>query len=138
MTAPSPNRNITRMDYERNHGYWVRFQRGTGLTSASFSDAAYGGKRKALAAARAWRDRVLRQRLVLPAQSSRERVPAGHGYLRKKDVRQRVGVYPQWIAWVRLADGRNATTRYSIEKHGDRKAKRLAEAWLRKKRAEMR
>jgi hypothetical protein len=62
-------RNITRMDYERTHGYWVRFQFGASLPGQReviqklFADLAHGGKRKALAAAIAWRDET-RAKLV--------------------------------------------------------------------------
>lgn len=62
-------RNITRMDYERTHGWWVRFQFGASqpgqreVLSKHFSDGTHGGKRKALAAAIAWRDET-RAKLV--------------------------------------------------------------------------
>jgi len=50
-------RYITRMDYERTCGWWVRFYSGTTLLKgALFSDKKYGGTKKALLAAQTWRD----------------------------------------------------------------------------------
>ena len=60
MSRPSRSRElryITRMDYARTRGWWVRFYSGTTLLAGKlFSDGQYGGKRKARVAAQAWRD----------------------------------------------------------------------------------
>jgi hypothetical protein len=52
-------RNITRMDYARSHGYWVRFEYLSHPISKMFSDGRYGGKRKALKAAIKYRNEVI-------------------------------------------------------------------------------
>lgn len=57
--APRPGsmRYITQMDYERTRGWWVRFYSGTELLASKlFSDRKCGGTRKALRAAKVWRD----------------------------------------------------------------------------------
>lgn len=54
---PGPMRYITRMDYARTCGWWVRFYAGTKLLASKlFSDRKYGGDRKALQMAQDWRD----------------------------------------------------------------------------------
>ena len=52
------HKNIVRMDYERSHGWWVRFERRDHPISKMFSDVRYGGKLKARAAAIEYRDEV--------------------------------------------------------------------------------
>lgn len=132
-------RNITRMEYERTRGWWVRFQRNdprTGakaVTSRLFSDATYGGKRKALAAAMKWRDRTAKK--VPP---SRRSIHQGkrivYGYVRRCLLKRRVGWSDVWTGWMRLADGRAAMTSASIERWGKAEALRRVEAWMRRKR----
>lgn len=78
-------RNITRMDYGRTHGWWVRVYRGRGADkicfSKHFSDGVWGGKRKALEAARKWRAQTIRQ---LPSTR-----PGGSRTPRRAPVRRR-------------------------------------------------
>jgi hypothetical protein len=62
-SAPRREKNITRFDYGKTHGWWVRFQRtdergAKRLTSKMFSDAVHGGKQRALRAASAWREQT--------------------------------------------------------------------------------
>jgi hypothetical protein len=51
---------------------------------------------------------------------------------------RRVGVSPVYLAWIRLRDGRAASTTYSINKWGAQEAKRLSELYLARKRRELR
>jgi hypothetical protein len=57
------SRNITRVDHEasRTHAWRVTVQRHNDIAVKTFSDAIYGGKRKALKAAEAYRDELLRR-----------------------------------------------------------------------------
>ncbi|MBM4148325.1 MAG: hypothetical protein FJ224_04710 [Lentisphaerae bacterium] len=62
-SSKNPLRNITRVDYERpersgggTHGYYVRFHVRGKRVHECFTDAEYGGKDEALAAAKAFRD----------------------------------------------------------------------------------
>ncbi len=54
-------RNITRIDQEKKntHGYYVRIQRDNNRISTFFSDKRYGGKQKALEAAKEFRDKEI-------------------------------------------------------------------------------
>ncbi|GIK74346.1 MAG: hypothetical protein BroJett021_33340 [Chloroflexota bacterium] len=57
---PVEMRFITRMDYERTAGWWVRISSaGRPIANKLFSDSKFGGKQKALSAAKKWRDRQL-------------------------------------------------------------------------------
>ncbi len=121
--------NITRMDYARTHGWWVRIYRNCdakqkNCTSQMFSDSVYGGKRKALARAIAWRDEMLA--LLPPKKRSGAARPPGYGYVVSYEGSRR------WTAWLRT-EGRGAkSTRYSIDKWGDDGAYEKAAAWLKR------
>lgn len=64
------HRNITRFDYAKTRGWWVRIRRGNRAISRFFSDGIHGSNRAALKAAMAHRDKQLR-RLgpILPKRS---------------------------------------------------------------------
>jgi hypothetical protein len=133
----SDRRNITRMDYGRAHGWWVRICRGAGknkrVVSASFADARLGGKRKALAAAVAWRDRTLKK--LAPPRRGGPVTPLGHGYIRRVEIVQRSGdAYAHFEAWIRVGPRRWASTKRSIALWGAREAKRQCEGWLTERR----
>jgi hypothetical protein len=133
-------KNITRFDYGKTHGWWVRFQRSTEagtkrVVSKMFSDAVHGGKAKARRAAIAWRDRTAAT--IAPSRRS-QRGRTGYGYVKRVELARRVGVWPVYLAWLRLPDGRVASTTYSIQKWGVREAKRLSELYLARKLREVR
>jgi hypothetical protein len=98
--------------------------------SRLFSDGMFGGKRKALAAAIKWRDRVARK-LPPPAKPWKATSP-GYGYVYRSVVKRRAGVADVWIGWAKLGAGRgkHAQTSVSIERWGSREAKRRCERWL--------
>lgn len=50
---------ISRIEQREYHSWYARVYRDGGIVPASFSDNKYGGKRKALKAAKAWRDKHL-------------------------------------------------------------------------------
>jgi hypothetical protein len=125
-------RNITRHE----HAWQVRVTRGSGdkkrVHSKVFSDGALGGKRKALAQARAFRDSLLAE---LPRLD--RRAPAGWGYVRRTEKRQRVNTTAVWVAWIRGADGKARSTSFSIAVWGERGAKARAKKWLAERRSEI-
>ena len=55
-------KHITRLDYQKTHGWWVRIRRKSNPCSKLFSDGVYGGRDKALEAATAWRDEQVKLR----------------------------------------------------------------------------
>jgi hypothetical protein len=129
-------KNITRFDYGKTHGWWVRFQRSTRagskrVVSKMFSDAVHGGKREALRAAIAWRDETAAT--IRPARVQRRRAS---GYVKRAEVARRVGVSAVYMAWIRMPNGRAASTSFSIEKWGAHEAKRRCELYLARKRRE--
>lgn len=138
------HRNITRIDYGRGRAWWVRFQRGASgrpgreVISRHFADSTYGGKRKALAAAKKWRDRTARR--VPPPAKNRNRVKAepGYGYVKRTTIMRRAGSSDVWLAWIRLDGGRSASTSASVERWGERGARERAKAYLARKRKELR
>jgi hypothetical protein len=131
-------KNITRFDYGKTHGWWVRFQRSTEsgrrVVSKMFSDAVHGGKRKALRAAVGWRDQTLAA--LRPSDSARARRAVERGYVKRAELARRVGTWPVYIAWIRMPDGRAASTSFSIARWGAREAKRRCELYLARKRRE--
>jgi hypothetical protein len=133
-------KNITRFDYGKTHGWWVRFQRSTEagtkrVVSKMFSDAVHGGKAKARRAAIAWRDKTAAT--ISPSRRT-QRGRTAYGYVKRVELARRVGVWPVYLAWLRLPDGRAASTTYSIQKWGAREAKRLSELYLARKLRELR
>jgi hypothetical protein len=132
-------KNITRFDYGNTHGWWVRFQRSTEggtkrVVSKMFSDAVHGGKLKARRAAVAWRDRTAAT--LSPARRSQAKLGAQTGYVKRVDLARRRSVWPVYLAWIRMPDGRAASTTFSIEKWGTQEAKRRCQLYLARKRRE--
>lgn len=134
-TLRSPSlKNITRLDYTRTHGYWVRFE-GKSPVSKMFSDGVFGGKRKALKAAQAFRDEWIKSHDVTRRKGSC--APPGPGKVTKRYCFQRKSWTLVWEAYIKVRPGPgHAITRYSINKWGSREAKRLCEVWLEQKRKE--
>lgn len=131
-------RNITRMDYSRSHGYWVRFEYLAHPISKLFSDSRYGGKRKALKAAVQYRDEVA---LTLPPRRHGSDTLPGSGRIWKerRSYISWTGVrkyYTAWTAWIMLSPQHPASTNTSIDKWGSRKANTLTTLWLEAKRKE--
>jgi hypothetical protein len=123
------HQNITRMDYARAHGWWVRIYRNCAgkqknCLSQLFSDGVYGGKRKALVAAIAWRDQMLE---LLPAKKQSGALrPPGYGYVVRYQGSNR------WTAWLRTEGRGVKSTRYSIARWGADGAYDKAAAWLKR------
>jgi hypothetical protein len=125
-------KNITRMDYERSHGWWVRFEYRAKPISKMFSDSSYGGKRASRAAAIKYRDEVLQ---TLPNRSHQHQAP-GKGRI-WRETRSYVlassgerRTYEAWTGWCRVAPNRSASSNASIDKWGVRRARRMVESWL--------
>lgn len=127
-------KNITRFDYRKTHGYWVRFEGAAPITKL-FSDGVYGGKRNALKAAQAFRDEWVASHDLTRRRA--RRAPPGPGTLRRKWHWQRKSWSLVWEAYIKVTPERgHAATRYSIDKWGSAEAKRRCEAWLERKRKE--
>jgi AP2 domain len=108
--------------------YWaVMVNNKAGKAFKRFVDAKYGSEEQALAAAEKHRDAVV-ARLGLLGQVTKPDSPHP-GVSRTESVNDRDG-YPRmeayWQAYWIKADGKQATRRFSIKKHGEEQAKKLA------------
>lgn len=134
-------RHITRLYYGRTHGWWARIYRTEQgvqrVYSKHFSDGLHGGKGAALRAARAWRDRKLRE-LRAPYTVPRDAKPPGHGYVRRALRPQKASHTWCYVGWLLIEGRRVKSTSYSIGVHGERGARRFAEAWLERERRALR
>lgn len=121
------HKNITRIDHptKRTHGYFVRIQWKGERRMKFFSDGVYGDRLSALDAALAWRNATESElgkprtdRVVVGTVRSSTGVPGVR--LRKEG---NTSYYEAtWVTTV----GKQGRTRYSIEKHGAKKALQLA------------
>lgn len=152
--------HITQLEYQRTRAWWVRLYRsfprrarapsGTGprprpkrelAAQKSFPYARYGSKAKALEAAIQWRDAQLPKHDAPPSRpyAKGAKRPAGTGYIKRgwrTRVHKRTGKrtrYEVWHAWIRLRDGKSASSHYSIEKWGDEGAHLLIRSWFAQK-----
>lgn len=132
LSAPTPTRptgpparkvkstryiNITRMDYAKSQGYFVRVRWKGEARSKLFSDGVYGDRLSALAAAIEWRDHITRE-LGKPRAGAPP--PPSTGIHRR--IRGGREVYE--ATW--SVNGKRGRTTYSIEKHGAKRARALA------------
>lgn len=121
------HKNVTRVDHPRKNsfGYLVRIMWKGQRRGKFFSDQTYGDRLGALFAALEWRDATEKElgkprteRQVLGTTSS----PSGTRGVRR--VRQGYTEYYE-ATWATTA-GKQRRTRYSIHKHGERRALSLA------------
>ena len=141
----NPNRNIIRLDRQNGGGFLVRVTRKGKLRSDYFRDADHGGKRKALLAARKFRDdlekkhrRYTSKQLAKKLRSNNTSGEAGVRYVEEVDTRwESQPCYGYWIAQWSPKKGVRKTKRYSVLKYGDDEAYRLAVQARRKGVAEM-
>ena len=133
-----PPRNIIRVDHEasRTHAWRVTVQRHNDIAAKTFSDAIYGGKRKALKAAEVYRGELLRRyspyahaiwvRTRL-RRNNRSGIPGVGRY--EERVNHNTG-YTRvfWLAsWVN-EQGDSRKRKFMVSHYGERHAKRLAVA----------
>ncbi len=131
--------HITRFDYGRTRGWWVRIRRQPNPCSKLFSDRIFGSSEKALEAALAWRDEKLEDRPLRKyryQESVHKRIKTGVVglYLINKD--RRPGTQGQIAVSVADRTGRHIGTQYSISKWGVRRALWKACVFLAQQRTE--
>ena len=135
MNLPSTTPGICRIDqpHKHNHGFFVRLARRGKIHSAFFSDKKHGGREQALTAAQAHYSE-LRQKLGMPRERSRRwnaevvrrKGKSGiHGVQRILDRRFEPW-RKYWKATWSPELGMVRRKQFSIRKHGEAKAKRLA------------
>jgi hypothetical protein len=127
---------ITRIDSERHRTFaWiVTVQRRKRIWRQSFSDRSFGGKSKALTAAKAFRDLILRQHPPMTraeyCQIKRRNNQSGsagvcrYAYLDARDKKAVGSGY--WLAFWTLASGKSKRMKFSIRRFGERGALKRA------------
>jgi hypothetical protein len=133
MRVPEDVYALTRIDLGAvgTHGWQVRFQRRGRRYGKFFADRSWGGTAAAYRRARAWRDEQLAR---LAEAESNVRVCARSdrnssgivGVSRIRVTAASGSVYEFWQATWCPAPGRRRCVRFSIRRHGDRRAFRLA------------
>jgi hypothetical protein len=109
--------NVTRMDYPKAHGYFVRVTWKGVQRAKLFSDGVYGDRFAALAAALDWRDQMTKE-LGKPPPGQALRPDIGIHRVTKdgRDVFE--------ATW--LVNGKQGRTSFSVRKHGVKQARALA------------
>jgi len=133
MTEPRPNYGITRIDQpeKKNHGFYVRItHRGKGFQKY-FPDKSLGGKPKALKAAKAYRDTLLKKmpKVKQEAASKKRRRIKRSGVVGVTHVVSKSPngtVYEYWQAAWADAEGSRRTAKFSISRYGEEKALDMA------------
>jgi hypothetical protein len=121
-----PDRYITRMDYAKSRGYWVRFKQRTALAVFRFfGDATYGGAANARGEALKLRNRLLACN------------PNDHYGQRPKPTiklvwRQCGGWLYQVYRCEMQVNGRRLVKQFSVHQLGMREAERRAREWFRR------
>jgi hypothetical protein len=116
-------KNITRMEYEGPHGWWVRFKYDNKSFSKFFNDKKYGGKEFAFLSAYAW----------MKNTKEKEGIP-NTPYLVGGGARSNTGVRGvsysassnSYFASWNDANGKPAASSFSVKKYGKKKAFKLA------------
>jgi hypothetical protein len=118
-------RNITRFEFGRTRGWWVRIRRRGRRVQAFYSDGKHGGRAAALAKARRRRNQWLRS--LPPPIDPRRKKPSLRVY------RDDSSGHAVWRVHIRFPGGGVASTSRSIALYGSREARRLCERWGRAK-----
>ena len=108
-------KHITRLDYQKTHGWWVRIRRKSNPCSKLFSDGVYGGRDKALEAATAWRNEKLS---TAPKQTNRTAESSS------KTIK--TGVPGLCVSFVEGAKQNLAHLQVSVQRHGKRTSTRYS------------
>jgi len=133
----APIYGVTRVDNEasRTHGWLVTIQRRGVIFRRQFSDGVLGGKTRALAAAKAYRDEIVAKYPPLSKREHAEIVKKNNksgvvGVCRycASETRQKPSAEKRWFwvaSWV-LPDGRAKRIKFSVKKYGEEDAFKLA------------
>lgn len=134
--------NVSRIDYPGLHGYTVRFARDGKEVSKYFSDTVYGVRKGKLAAI-SWREETIKQigEAVPRGNHGVPAKPPGYSTIKRQlcplNINGELRKVLCWVGFLRIEDRRHLSTKWSINKWGERKAKKGVEAWLVKKKAEL-
>lgn len=136
MPTPRPHRFIRRIDNEvtRTHSWHVAIRSRNNAVTRHFSDSVYGGKRKALNAAIAFRDEMLTkfrdteysEWLRRKRSNNTSGIAGVARYVNVSQSENHASEYPYWQAFWRDHEGKRHTRTFSVLRYGERKARQLA------------
>lgn len=133
MWVPEDTYAITRMDLPGvgTHGWQVRLQRRGSRYRRFFSDSLHGGPRGSYDAALAWRDALKNQILAEDSGARVQRESARNssgviGVSKIRVVAANGAIYWFWQAAWCPSPGVRRYVKFSVKRHGDRQAFRLA------------
>lgn len=122
---PKSMRYIARVESGHNKCYAVRAGFFEGSSFKTFTDGIYGGKRKALAAAKLWRDQeVLKFQEKIGKKNPRREY--GKGWYMKRHERRGVISFSATAQWFNDKLGKQRQKSFSVNKYGRKEAIRLA------------
>jgi hypothetical protein len=121
---------ISRIDQPEkyNHGYYVRVRRNGKTEAKFFADKGHGGKRAALRAAKEYETELISraESKIKKKEAKSERNTSGKVGVSRTESGSRGYMYSYWqAAWVG-PDGKRKSVKFSINKYGEEKAKRMA------------
>lgn len=129
-------KHIYRIDHEqsRTHSWLVTVQRRGQIYNRQFTDAVYGGKRKAFAAAKVYRDHLLShlrpftraERCMVKRRNNRSGISGVTRIDTWENSRGRRYRRRYWLAQWPTANGKATMKKFSIKLYGERKAFRQA------------
>lgn len=139
MARKDPRRNLTRIkkvtsDGSISGGWSVRIQRRGVKTARYFGDSVYGGNRKALNAAKEFRDQVesessyytVKELAQRPSVRNQSGVVGVRLHLEKKIIGNFEYQYWFWVAQWIDGHGNRKTRSFSVHQYGDEEAYQLA------------
>ena len=127
------NKHIVRHDASNNsvtHGWHVKLRRRGRAHRKFFSDARFGGKRKALRAAREHRDELVARLPTETTADRRDRMTdrntSGVVGVRRVERQRHGRLYESWVAQWTDDDGLRRTLSFSVDVYGEDEARDLA------------
>ncbi|GMV51973.1 MAG: hypothetical protein AMXMBFR67_35160 [Nitrospira sp.] len=126
-----PMHGISRVDHEASHTHsWlVRIQRRNRMHCRHFSDVACGGKRRALQAAKAYRNSLIQQHLPLSRTDfcaiRKKTNRSGVSGVTRHEAPGRTPTSPRhsfWLAQWPIGGGKAKKRKFSIKRYGERGA----------------
>lgn len=129
-------RHIYRVDHDRSHTHsWlVTVQRRGRIYNRHFTDSLYGGKRKALEAAKEYRDNLLTsirpltrlERCRIKKKNNRSGISGVTRIDIKENSRGKLYRRRYWVAQWPIGENKASMKKFSIKVHGERGAFRRA------------
>ena len=122
--------SISRIDQEdkHNHGYYVRVAHAGKIKAKFFADKQNGGKRAALRAAKAYEAQLIEERahMKTPPRKISSRNTSGKTGVSRTAYVCRGYFYQYWQAAWMGEDGKPHSVKFSIDRFGEEKARRMA------------